>query len=285
MAKPKRGLGKGLEAIFADNETADVAVRELSINEIEPNAGQPRVEFSQEAINQLAESIGEHGVLQPLLVRPLTNGRYQIVCGERRWRASRIAGLTEVPVVVRELTDVDAYEIALVENLVREDLNPMEEAKGYETLLSEYGLTQEEIAKRVGRSRSAVANALRLLGLPSSVMSLVSKGVLSAGHGRALLSLSSEDAELLAKKILAEDMSVRATEQFVKALKADQTKTEKKTPPTAPTYYREMEIALKQTLSRRVKVSHKGNGKGEITIEFYSQDELSDLGKKLTENR
>ena len=280
MAKPKRGLGKGLEALFADNETADVAVRTLSIHDIEPNAEQPRREFDPEALDELAASIAQHGVLSPILVRPRPNGRYEIVAGERRWRASRIAGLTEVPVVVRELSDSDAYQLALVENLIREDLNPVEEALGYKTLAGQFSLTQEEIAQRVGRSRPAVANALRLLSLPEEVIALLKKGNLTAGHARALLSLSPDDATALAKKIVTEDMSVRSTEQMVKALKKEPPK--KVLPPKTPAYYREMELALRESLSRRVKVSHKGEGKGELVIEFYSKDELQQFAKKLT---
>ena len=281
MAKPKRGLGKGLEALFADNDTADVSVSTLAIGEIEPNQEQPRKAFSPEALSQLAESIKEHGVLQPLVVRPRPNGRYQIVAGERRWRASRIAGLTELPVIIRELTDEQAFEIALVENLVRSDLNPIEEAMGYRTLMETFSMTQERVAQRVGRSRSAVANALRLLSLPKEVLALLEKGNLSSGHARALLPLGEKDARDVANRILSQALSVRQTEQLVKLLLKAQTPTPPKPLASAPSLYREMELALKDTLSRRVRVIPKGKGKGELVLEFYSDDELRELGKKL----
>lgn len=281
MAKPKRGLGKGLEALFADNDTADVSVSTLAIGEIEPNQDQPRKAFSPEALSQLAESIKEHGVLQPLVVRPRPNGRYQIVAGERRWRASRIAGLTELPVIIRELTDEQAFEIALVENLVRSDLNPIEEAMGYRTLMESFSMTQERVAQRVGRSRSAVANALRLLSLPKEVLALLEKGNLSSGHARALLPLGERDALDVANRILSQALSVRQTEQLVKLLLKAQTPPPPKPLASAPSLYREMELALKDTLSRRVRVIPKGKGKGELVLEFYSDDELRELGKKL----
>ncbi len=279
MAKPKRGLGKGLEALFADNDTADVSVSTLAIGEIEPNQEQPRKEFSPEALSQLAESIKEHGILQPLVVRPRPNGRYQIVAGERRWRASRIAGLTELPVIIRELTDEQAFEVALVENLVRADLNPIEEAMGYRTLIETFSMTQERIAQRVGRSRSAVANALRLLSLPKEVLSMLEKGNLSSGHARALLPLSEKDALEAANRVVSQALSVRQTEQLVKQLQKAQPAPKAAPPP--PSFYREMELALKDTLSRRVRVVPKGKGKGELVLEFYSDDELRELGKKL----
>lgn len=277
MAKPKRGLGKGLEALFADNDTADVPVSTLSIGEIEPNSEQPRREFSPEALSQLAESIKEHGVLQPLVVRPRPNGRYQIVAGERRWRAARIAGLSELPVVVRELTDLQALELALVENLIRSDLNPIEEAMGYRALMEKFSMTQERVAQRVGKSRSAVANALRLLSLPQDVLSALERGDISAGHARALLALPVAQASDAARRITAQGLSVRQTEQLVKQLLKEPAP---KTAP-APTFYREMELALGQSLSRRVKIRGKKDGKGELVIEFYSKDELRELGKKL----
>lgn len=280
MAKPKRGLGKGLEALFADNDTSNVSVSTMALGEIEPNPEQPRREFTPEALSQLADSIKEHGVLQPLVVRPRPNGLYQIVAGERRWRASRAAGLTEVPVVIRELTDEEAYEIALVENLVRSDLNPIEEAQGYKTLMDSFGMTQERVAQRVGCSRSAVANSLRLLTLPAEVMELLQNGTLTAGHARPLLTLDPAVAVKAAKQIAEQGLSVRQAEQLAKQLAKPA--AEPKVPTIAPTFHREMEIALKDSLSRRVKVVSKGNGKGELVLEFYSDDELRELGAKLT---
>ena len=193
MAARKGGLGKGLEALFAENAMEDEGrTVTLPIGEIVPNRAQPRKQFDDEALAELAESIASHGVLQPLLVRPLTDGSYQLVAGERRWRASRMAGLAEVPVVVREMSDREAAELALIENLQREDLNPMEEAQGYQTLMEAYGLTQEEAARVVNKSRPAVANSLRLLHLPEPVKELVGKGRLAAGHARALLAFPEE---------------------------------------------------------------------------------------------
>jgi ParB family chromosome partitioning protein len=276
MAKPKRGLGKGLEALFADNDTADLPVSSLSINEIEPNNQQPRREFSAEALSQLAESIKEHGVLQPLVVRPRPNGRYQIVAGERRWRAARIAGLAELPVVVREMTDAQALEIALVENLMRADLNPVEEAMGYRTLIERFSMTQERVAQRVGRSRPAVANALRLLSLPADVLSSLERGDISPGHARALLSLPAAQVSDAAGRVMAQGLSVRQTERMVK----QRPKAAAAAGPT-PSFYREVELALGQALSRRVRVRAGKDGKGELVVEFYSQEELCELGKKL----
>lgn len=281
MAKPKRGLGKGLESLFADNDTADVAVSTLSIGEIEPNPEQPRKEFSPEALSQLAESIKEHGILQPLVVRPRPSGRYQIVAGERRWRAARVAGLSEVPVVIRELTDEQASEVALVENLVRADLNPIEEALGIKKLIETFGMTQERAAQRIGRSRPAITNALRLLSLPDEVMKMVEQGALSAGHARALLVLPEADAISAAKQIVSQGLSARQAEQLVKQLLKSSEKPVV-TPKITPSFYREMELALKETLSRRVKVVSKGQGKGEITLEFYSDEELKLLGEILS---
>lgn len=279
MAKPKRGLGKGLEALFADNDTAAASVSTMALGEIEPNPEQPRREFTPEALTQLADSIKEHGVLQPLVVRPRPNGLYQIVAGERRWRAARAAGLSEVPVVVRELTDEEAYEIALVENLVRADLNPIEEAQGYKTLIERFDMTQEKAAERVGRSRSAIANSLRLLTLPPEIVDMLQRGSITAGHARPLLTLEPQTAVKAAKQIEEEGLSARQAEQLARRLAKP--KAEPK-PPLAPTLYREMELALKSSLSRRVRVVSKGKGKGELVLEFYSDDELRELGSKLT---
>ena len=195
MARAKKGgLGKGLDALFMDNETVDSGgVVTLRLSQIEPNRDQPRKIFSEEALNELADSIREHGVLQPLLVRPLPGGSYQLVAGERRWRASRMAGLQEVPVVIREMDEEQAMEIALIENLQREDLNAIEEATGYKQLMERYGMTQEQVAKRVGKSRPAIANALRLLNLPQKVMDMVGEGEVSPGHARALLAFDDQD--------------------------------------------------------------------------------------------
>lgn len=218
MTKAKKGgLGKGLDALFMDNETADSGIVTLRLSEIEPNKDQPRKVFSEESLNELADSIKEHGVLQPLLVRPLSTGGYQLVAGERRWRASRMAGLREVPVVIRDMDEEQAMEIALIENLQREDLNAIEEASGYKMLMERYGMTQEQVAKRVGKSRPAVANALRLLNLPHKVMEMVEEGEVSPGHARALLAF--EDADQIvevAQKVKTGKYSVRDIEKMTK---------------------------------------------------------------------
>lgn len=282
MAKKKGGLGKGLNAIFMENESEDSnSTVTLKISEIEPNRAQPRREFDEKALAELADSISQHGVLQPLLVRPLLDGGYQIVAGERRWRASRMAGLTEVPVVIRELSDGETMELALIENLQREDLTPVEEAMGYQQLMDKYSLTQDEVSRAVGKSRPAVANALRLLNLPEEVLSLVGNGRISAGHARTLLSFKDPDElDKAARLVSTQDISVRELERLAKrANKAVQEKTqelkEKKL-----SYYEEVELALREHLGRRIKVSGT-NEKGTLEIEFYGRDDLHDLALLL----
>ena len=281
MAVKKSGLGKGFDAIFADNSVEDISVSasavKVKLMEIEPNRDQPRKQFDEDALNELADSIAKHGVLQPLLVRPLLNGGYQLVAGERRWRASRIAGLTEVPVVIKELTDAQVAELALVENVQREDLNPLEEANGYKELSEKYGYTQDEISSMVGRSRSAVANALRLLSLPSEVLEFVMKGELSTGHAKAILSATDVDYQVeLAKLVVKEDLSVRTTERLARKSVSD-VKTGKRAKKRNP-YYDEVELALSDVLGRQVKVT-KSSKKGSLEIEFFDDDDLKKLLK------
>ena len=284
-AKNKGGLGKGLDALFMDNsieEEAKSAVK-LKLNDIEPNRAQPRKSFDEEALEELANSISTHGVIQPLLVRPLADGGYQLIAGERRWRASRMAGLTEVPVVIREMSDSEAMELALVENLQREDLNPIEEAQGLALLMETYGLTQEQAAKRVGKSRPAVANSMRLLSLPQDVLAMVERGELSAGHARTILSLeNAEQITALANEIIKKNLSVRETERAVKALLKGDTKKEKRAK-KRDTYYDEVELAVSQSLGRKAKVSLSGGNKGTLEIEFFGKEDLSKL-LKLFEN-
>lgn len=284
-AKNKGGLGKGLDALFMDNsieEESKSAVK-LKINDIEPNRAQPRKSFDEEALEELANSISTHGVIQPLLVRPLADGGYQLIAGERRWRASRMAGLTEVPVVIREMSDSEAMELALVENLQREDLNPIEEAQGLALLMETYGLTQEQAAKRVGKSRPAVANSMRLLSLPQDVLAMVERGELSAGHARTILALeNAEQVIALANEIIKKSLSVRETERAVKALLKGDTKKEKRAK-KRDTYYDEVELAVTQTLGRKAKVSLSGGNKGKLEIEFFGKEDLSKL-LKLFEN-
>lgn len=283
MATKKGGLGKGLDALFMDNSSDDgKEVSVLRISDIEPNREQPRKDFDEEAMLNLAESIRTHGVLQPILVRPVDEDRYQIVAGERRWRASRMAGLTEIPAVIREMTEDEMMQLAMIENLQREDLNAIEEALGYKLLMERYEMTQDEVSKRVGRSRPAVANALRLLNLPEKTAKLVRNGDLSAGHARALLACDDEKfINELAEKIVKTGMSVREVE---KALKP---KKEGTKPATAKfkfekgeLFCKEIETALTTELGRRVTVTANGEG-GTLTIEFFSQQDLGDIAKKL----
>ena len=269
MAKKLGGLGKGLNAIFIENDSeTEGGTVTLKISEIEPNRTQPRKEFDEQALSELAESISQHGLLQPLLVRPLTLGGYQIVAGERRYRASRMAGLTEVPVIIKELTDTETMEIALIENLQREDLSPVEEALGYKALIDEHGFSQEEVAKSVGKSRPAVANALRLLKLPDNIMEYLKDGKISAGHARALLTLENEELMTeLADEIVAKDLSVRQVEKICKKKPTVQ-KEEK--PEKKPSFYSMVELALSESLGRKISVSKsKGKQGGVLQIEFY----------------
>lgn len=288
MAKKLGGLGKGLDAIFMENESESKnSTVTLKISEIEPNRDQPRKDFDESALAELAHSISQHGVLQPLLVRPLIGGGYQIVAGERRYRACRMAGVTEVPVVIRELSDSETMELALIENLQRENLTPIEEAKGFGVLVDEYGMSQEEVSQVVGRSRSAVANSLRLLNLPKEVSDMVERGEISAGHGRTLLALGSEEEMInAAKQIYEKELSVRQTEKLVKAINAEKDKSQKEDKQERitlkPSYFSEVELALTEYLGKKVTVTgSKNNEGGVLQIEFYSQDELKELANKL----
>ena len=281
MAKKLGGLGKGLNAIFIENDSEDNnGSVTLKISEIEPNRSQPRKEIDETALSERAESISKHGLLQPLLVRPLPLGGYQIVAGERRYRACRMAGITEVPVIIRELGDTETMEIALIENLQREDLTPIEEALGYQVLIEEHGFSQEEVAQSVGKSRPAIANSLRLLKLPQSILDLVSDGKISAGHARALLTLEDEKLmQELAEEIIKKDLSVRQVEKICK----QKPKPEKEeTPEKKPSFYSMVELALNESLGRKIKVSkNKGKQGGILQIEFYSDEELTELSNKL----
>lgn len=278
----KGGLGGGLDSLFEDN-SSDVQVKKtLRLSEIEPNRGQPRKNFDEAAISALADSIREHGVLQPLLVRPMPMGGYQIVAGERRWRAARMLGLDEVPVVIRDMSDVEAAQIALIENLQRENLNPIEEALGYRKLIDDFDMKQEEIAKTVGRSRSAVANSMRLLLLPEEIQEYLVDGSISAGHARALLGFSGDEEMMLAvaKKAAAGLLTVRQIEKLVSDSKKDEDEAEEETAPPK-SYYGEVETALNARLGRKVKVQFKKN-KGTLLLEFYDEDDLRTLAELLS---
>lgn len=283
MAMKKGGLGRGLEALFADNATDAVGQSvTLRLSEIEPNRDQPRKQFEPQALEELAQSIRTHGILQPLLVRPMADGRYQLVAGERRYRAARLAGLEQVPVTIREMDDKETAAVALVENLQREDLNPLEEAAGYDHLMRIYGLTQEETADVVHKSRPAVANALRLLALPRSVAELVRDGKLSAGHARALLSFPDEASiEAAATAAVAQGLSVRRVEQMAKAAKAARTPKQTSLFARNP-FHQEVELALTEHMGRKIKVHAAGEG-GTLQIEFYSLDDLKALAQLLSQ--
>ncbi len=282
MAAKKTGLGRGMDALFLDNSTEAKGTTLISVNEIEPKRDQPRKYFDEEALSELADSIAIHGVIQPLLVRPLGDGGYQLIAGERRWRAARLAGLTEVPVVVREMADDEAMELALIENLQREDLNPIEEAEGFRVLMENYGLTQEQAAQRVGKSRPAVANAMRLLSLPDKVLDMVRIGTLSAGHARTILPIEDEGlCYALAVEIVDKGISVRETEKRVKGiLEPKKEKSPKKTPKRDP-YYDECELAISQELGRKAKITPTKGGKGTIEIEFFSKTDLQSILEAL----
>lgn len=283
MAK-KGGLGRGMDSLFLDNSAENEnSAATLSINEIEPNRSQPRKIFSEKGLEELAKSIEQNGIIQPILVRPMTDGSYQLIAGERRWRAARMAGLTEVPVTIREMTDEEASIFALIENLQREDLNPVEEAEGLKSLIESYGFTQEEAADKVGKSRTAVTNTLRLLKLPSPVLNLLSNGKLSAGHARALLGLDDENEMMkIAEAAIAQDLSVRQVEKMVKYANQGEKPKPKKRDKKRDKYYDEVEIALTNILGRKVKVylSSSGN-KGTLEFEFFGKEDLTKLAKEF----
>ena len=287
MAAKKSGLGRGLSEIFMQNESEDInSIVTLKISEIEPNKKQPRQDFEPEALNELSDSIAQHGVLQPLVVRPVFGDGYEIVAGERRFRAARMAGLTEVPVVIRELTDEQTMELALIENLQREDLSDLELAMGYQSLMKEYDLTQEQIAGIVNKSRSSVANAL-----PESVKTLLTNGDISSGHARAILGLNNDDImEAVAREVIENEMSVRETEKRVQEINNDgevipekkvvvKEKTDKR-----PQYYREVELSLTESFGRKVSVNQKNKSSGTLVLEFYGEDDLKELLKRFKDD-
>ena len=275
----KRGLGTGLGALFGEEgqQSSQENVRLVPIARLEPREGQPRANFDEESLAELAESIGEYGLIQPVTVRRLDSGYYQIIAGERRWRASRLAGLTEIPVRIVEADDKLATELALVENLQREDLNPLEEAQGYRTLIEEYGLTQEEAARRVGKSRPVVTNALRLLALAPEVQQFVEQGLLSARHARALASPRSEDNQPdAARAVIKNGLSVRRTEELAKKLSAPEPEAGAEEVVRVD-YIREVSKRLESALGRRVKLSEGPNSRGRITLEYYDADDREAL--------
>lgn len=274
---------KGLGALMFENSVDDmVPTNRLPLDEIIPNKDQPRKTFDEESLRELADSILQHGVLQPLLVRPLPGGGYQLVAGERRYRASRIAGLKEVPVVVKELTDTETMEIAIIENLQREDLNPIEEAEGLQALIDRCGFTQEDVAASIGRSRPAIANSLRLLKLPEDVREMTKNGQISAGHARALLAF--ENPALIseaARQAVEKNLTVRDLERMARQSAASGSRTH--APKRRDSFYDEVELSLTETLGRRVRVVNAGKKKGTLEIEFYSAEDLKNIANKLGE--
>lgn len=283
MAAKKGGLGKGMSALIYDNAmepTSGESVR-LSINEIEPNRDQPRKIFEEQALAELSASIKEHGVLQPLLVRPMADGSYRLVAGERRYRAARMAGVTEVPVTIREMTDEEESIFALIENLHREDLNAIEEAQGIKTLIDTFGFTQEEAAQKVGKSRTAVTNSLRLLNLPEDISNLVRDGKISMGHARALLSFEdAAEASRVAQLVVKDGISVRDVERLAKSAQKTKKSPEKREK-KRDIFYDEVEIALSKMLGRKVKVFISKGGSGTLEVEFFSKSDLEKLSKQF----
>lgn len=279
----KRGvLNQKFNSIFDDNsfDEDDEGVSTLKLTDIEPNKSQPRKNFDITALNTLADSIRQNGVIQPLLVRSMPDGTYQIVAGERRWRAAKMAGLAEVPVFIKELTDLQAQQIALIENLQRENLNPIEEANGYKELMDKFGMTQEEVARVVGKARSSIANSLRLLNLPPIIAEMVSNNELSTGHCKVLLGVSeTKDMVELAHKAAGKDVSVREMERMVKALDKKEKPEKKK-----DTFYMEAEISLAKALETNVIIV-PGKKKSTIQIEFYNDEDLTDIVNRLANNK
>ena len=278
----KKGLGRGMDAIFLDNSPNESdKVTTLRISEIEPRRSQPRKNFDAESLSQLADSIAANGIIQPIVVREAeAPGYYQIIAGERRWRAAKQAGLSEVPVIILDADDRKAAEYALIENIQREDLNPMEEAAGFRSLIEDYSLTQEEAAKQVGRSRAAVTNSLRLLELPVEVQDLVTTGILSAGHARALLGLSDRSKIIeAADKVTLGDLSVRATEELVRSMNAD--KPQPKKNEVEESYYHSLEEKISSALGCKVKIN-RGKRRRSISISYKTTEQLEALIERLT---
>lgn len=282
MAKRKTdlGLGRGLDALLGDpaiQQPQGEGAVSLPISQVQPGLNQPRKRFDEASLADLAESIRVHGIIQPLTVRRLSSGYYQIIAGERRWRAAKAAGLDEVPVVIIEADDRKVMEIGLIENLQREDLNPAEEARGYQVLMEEYGLTQEQVAQRMGKSRPAIANTLRLLALPEDLLLLVEEGQLSSGHARAILGAPTPEMQReAAKKVIEHQLSVRQTEALVKALQKEKPDKSQDDGPDLSLYLGELEKNLSSSLGRKVKIAHKGK-KGRIELEYYGDQDLESL--------
>ena len=287
----KKGLGRGLDSIFADNyidvsTSKNDGIQTLRLSQIEPKADQPRKHFDEEALLELSDSIKRHGLLQPIIVRESAQGYYQIIAGERRWRASKLAGLDEIPAIIMQTDELEAAEIAIIENIQREDLNPYEEATAYKALIDQYGLTQEEVSEKVGKSRSAVANSMRLLDLPDDVLEMLKTGDISAGHARALLGLKNKDSIVdTAEQILVRSLSVRDTEALVKKLNKEYEKgllprEENESEEIEVDYIKDLEKRAMHITGKRVKIKNKGKV-STVEIDFYGNDDLEDILIKL----
>lgn len=290
----KRGLGKGLDALFqsydsfestedtGSSETLEGRVLELSIYDIDPNPDQPRRNFEQNSIQDLSQSIMEHGVVQPIIVKPSEKDRYTIIAGERRWRAARAAGLNKIPAIVKDIDEKEMLELALIENLQREDLNPIEEAEGIHSLIDNYGLTQEQVAKRLGKSRPSITNALRLLRLPKQVRNLLEEGKITTGHARALLALNNQTKIMeLAELIVEKNLSVRETENLIKNIKENRRLKKKSKTIEKPSFIMELESRMEESLGTKVTIQ-QGKKKGVIEIEYYGNDDLERIIKKIS---
>lgn len=278
MTAKKGGLGRGLDSLFSENTNENESTVSLRITDIEPNKEQPRKDFNEEALSELADSISEHGLIQPIVVKPNLGGTYTIIAGERRWRACRLAGLDRVPVIIKDVDGRELMELALVENLQREDLNPVEEAVGYNSLIKAYDLTQEELAKRMGKSRSAVTNTLRLLSLNDKELVALRDGKITAGHARALLSITDEEERKEAFNMALSGATVRDIEYLSKQKPKQKEKKDVK----KDVFFKEVELALAEELGRKVLIKPTKNGAGTITLEFYNKDELKEIANKLT---
>ena len=284
----KKGLGKGLNALISSPEITETkpeingeAVVTLKIMDVEPNSEQPRKVFEDEALTELSESIKEHGVITPIIVAPPVNGYYKIIAGERRWRASKLAGQKTIPAIIKDYDEVKLYEVSLIENLQRKDLNPVEEAMGYKKLMDDFNLTQEKISERLSKSRSSIANSLRLLSLDKSVLELLAKGIISTGHAKILVALDTKTQIKLSKEIAEKNLSVRELENAVKSLSKPKKEKQNYNLMLA---FEEIEKSLTESLSTKVKIANSKNGKGKITIDYYSTEDLERITKLLTNN-
>lgn len=279
-------LGAGLDALFEDNALESKDIHTLRLTEIEPNKSQPRKNFDEDAIRGLAESIREHGLIQPIVVRPMPNGiTYRIIAGERRWRACKVLGMSEIPVIIRDSDEFEAAQLAVIENVQRADLNPVEEAIAYRTLMEKYDITQDSLAAAMGKSRSYIANLTRLLSLPEKALERLGDGGITVGHAKALMAITEEEKLLAAlEKVISDKLSVRQTEKLAAALSAEN--TEKNETPSGNrqmrNYFTEMELSLKEKTGRAVRITGSGEGKGKITLSFCNKEDLSRLAEMLT---